>query len=126
MGHWDGILGWGTGNGGLGWGLGMGSWDGDWEWDPGMGSCTGGTQGALGNGAPNKSSSWENPWLLPVLFPLPPRTEIFSGKAVTHEDIKYEQACVLYNLGELPDCCSFGAPWPEPPFPGGVRVSLPH
>ncbi|NWI86845.1 PTN23 phosphatase, partial [Pitta sordida] len=31
----------------------------------------------------------------------PPRTEIFSGKAVTHEDIKYEQACVLYNLGAL-------------------------
>ncbi|NWR25274.1 PTN23 phosphatase, partial [Emberiza fucata] len=30
-----------------------------------------------------------------------PRTEIFSGKAVTHEDIKYEQACVLYNLGAL-------------------------
>ncbi|NWS32268.1 PTN23 phosphatase, partial [Polioptila caerulea] len=29
------------------------------------------------------------------------RTEIFSGKAVTHEDIKYEQACVLYNLGAL-------------------------
>ncbi|NXV09177.1 PTN23 phosphatase, partial [Cettia cetti] len=28
-------------------------------------------------------------------------TEIFSGKAVTHEDIKYEQACVLYNLGAL-------------------------
>ncbi|KAM4704635.1 tyrosine-protein phosphatase non-receptor type 23 [Rhinophrynus dorsalis] len=28
-------------------------------------------------------------------------TEIFSGKSVTHEDIKYEQACVLYNLGAL-------------------------
>ncbi|XP_032542263.1 tyrosine-protein phosphatase non-receptor type 23 [Chiroxiphia lanceolata] len=28
-------------------------------------------------------------------------TEIFSGKVVTHEDIKYEQACVLYNLGAL-------------------------
>lgn len=28
------------------------------------------------------------------------RTEIFSGKTVTHEDIKYEQACILYNLGE--------------------------
>ncbi|XP_040405277.1 LOW QUALITY PROTEIN: tyrosine-protein phosphatase non-receptor type 23 [Cygnus olor] len=28
-------------------------------------------------------------------------TEIFSGKTVTHEDIKYEQACVLYNLGAL-------------------------
>uniref|UniRef100_A0A8C3LZM7 Tyrosine-protein phosphatase non-receptor type 23 n=1 Tax=Chrysolophus pictus TaxID=9089 RepID=A0A8C3LZM7_CHRPC len=27
-------------------------------------------------------------------------TEIFSGKTVTHEDIKYEQACILYNLGE--------------------------
>uniref|UniRef100_A0A8C2TE18 Protein tyrosine phosphatase non-receptor type 23 n=1 Tax=Coturnix japonica TaxID=93934 RepID=A0A8C2TE18_COTJA len=29
------------------------------------------------------------------------RTEIFSGKTVTHEDIKYEQACILYNLGAL-------------------------
>ncbi|XP_073407294.1 tyrosine-protein phosphatase non-receptor type 23 [Dendrobates tinctorius] len=28
-------------------------------------------------------------------------TEIFSGKSVTHADIKYEQACVLYNLGAL-------------------------
>uniref|UniRef100_A0A8C5MWF0 Tyrosine-protein phosphatase non-receptor type 23 n=1 Tax=Leptobrachium leishanense TaxID=445787 RepID=A0A8C5MWF0_9ANUR len=28
-------------------------------------------------------------------------TEIFSGKAVSHDDIKYEQACVLYNLGAL-------------------------
>ncbi|XP_048366481.1 LOW QUALITY PROTEIN: tyrosine-protein phosphatase non-receptor type 23 [Sphaerodactylus townsendi] len=28
-------------------------------------------------------------------------TEIFSGKAVCHEDIKYEQACILYNLGAL-------------------------
>ncbi|KAG8443424.1 hypothetical protein GDO86_012006 [Hymenochirus boettgeri] len=28
-------------------------------------------------------------------------TEIFSGKTVTHDDIKYEQACVLYNLGAL-------------------------
>ncbi|KAM5292685.1 tyrosine-protein phosphatase non-receptor type 23 [Ctenodactylus gundi] len=28
-------------------------------------------------------------------------TEIFSGKPVAHEDIKYEQACVLYNLGAL-------------------------
>ncbi|NXW37777.1 PTN23 phosphatase, partial [Phaetusa simplex] len=28
-------------------------------------------------------------------------TEIFSGKTVTHEDIKYEQACILYNLGAL-------------------------
>uniref|UniRef100_A0A672MMX2 Protein tyrosine phosphatase, non-receptor type 23, a n=1 Tax=Sinocyclocheilus grahami TaxID=75366 RepID=A0A672MMX2_SINGR len=28
-------------------------------------------------------------------------TEIFSGKTVTHEDICYEQACILYNLGEL-------------------------
>ncbi|KAM4688535.1 tyrosine-protein phosphatase non-receptor type 23 [Discoglossus pictus] len=28
-------------------------------------------------------------------------TEIFSGKTVTHKDIKYEQACVLYNLGAL-------------------------
>ncbi|XP_036189636.1 tyrosine-protein phosphatase non-receptor type 23 isoform X2 [Myotis myotis] len=28
-------------------------------------------------------------------------TEIFSGKSVAHEDIHYEQACVLYNLGAL-------------------------
>ncbi|XP_058233386.1 tyrosine-protein phosphatase non-receptor type 23b isoform X2 [Hemibagrus wyckioides] len=27
--------------------------------------------------------------------------DIFSGKQVTHEDISYEQACVLYNLGAL-------------------------
>ncbi|KAI3360391.1 hypothetical protein L3Q82_002302 [Scortum barcoo] len=29
------------------------------------------------------------------------RTEIFSGKTVTHDDICYEQACILYNLGSL-------------------------
>ncbi|XP_041100958.1 tyrosine-protein phosphatase non-receptor type 23-like isoform X2 [Polyodon spathula] len=28
-------------------------------------------------------------------------TEIFSGKTVTHDDISYEQACILYNLGVL-------------------------
>ncbi|KAL7829883.1 hypothetical protein AOLI_G00307680 [Acnodon oligacanthus] len=28
-------------------------------------------------------------------------TDIFSGRDVTHEDINYEQACVLYNLGAL-------------------------
>ncbi|XP_043073303.1 tyrosine-protein phosphatase non-receptor type 23b [Puntigrus tetrazona] len=28
-------------------------------------------------------------------------TDGFSGKNVTHEDINYEQACVLYNLGAL-------------------------
>nr|XP_006635747.1 PREDICTED: tyrosine-protein phosphatase non-receptor type 23 [Lepisosteus oculatus] len=28
-------------------------------------------------------------------------TEIFSGKTVTHDDISYEQACILYNLGAL-------------------------
>ncbi|XP_077382621.1 tyrosine-protein phosphatase non-receptor type 23 isoform X2 [Festucalex cinctus] len=28
-------------------------------------------------------------------------TEIFSGKTVVHEDICYEQACILYNLGAL-------------------------
>ncbi|XP_049331506.1 tyrosine-protein phosphatase non-receptor type 23b [Astyanax mexicanus] len=28
-------------------------------------------------------------------------TDIFSGKQITHEDISYEQACVLYNLGAL-------------------------
>lgn len=43
------------------------------------------------------------------------RTEIFSGKAVTHEDIKYEQACILYNLGE-----DFFY------HPGGKHVSMLH
>ncbi|XP_054637809.1 tyrosine-protein phosphatase non-receptor type 23 [Dunckerocampus dactyliophorus] len=28
-------------------------------------------------------------------------TEIFSGRTVTHDDISYEQACILYNLGAL-------------------------
>ncbi|KAL2079848.1 hypothetical protein ACEWY4_023641 [Coilia grayii] len=28
-------------------------------------------------------------------------TDSFCGKAVTHNDIRYEQACVLYNLGAL-------------------------
>lgn len=28
-------------------------------------------------------------------------TDIFSGKNITHDDINYEQACVLYNLGAL-------------------------
>ncbi|XP_052002622.1 tyrosine-protein phosphatase non-receptor type 23-like isoform X1 [Xyrauchen texanus] len=28
-------------------------------------------------------------------------TEIFSGKTMTHDDICYEQACILYNLGAL-------------------------
>ncbi|XP_077453979.1 tyrosine-protein phosphatase non-receptor type 23 isoform X2 [Stigmatopora argus] len=28
-------------------------------------------------------------------------TEIFSGKTVVHDDISYEQACILYNLGAL-------------------------
>ncbi|XP_053324029.1 tyrosine-protein phosphatase non-receptor type 23 [Spea bombifrons] len=28
-------------------------------------------------------------------------TEIFSGKSITHDDIQYEQSCVLYNLGAL-------------------------
>ncbi|XP_039534811.1 tyrosine-protein phosphatase non-receptor type 23b isoform X2 [Pimephales promelas] len=28
-------------------------------------------------------------------------TDIFSGRNVTHDDINYEQACVLYNLGAL-------------------------
>lgn len=39
------------------------------------------------------------------------RTEIFSGKSVAHEDIKYEQACILYNLGELHG----HSPWSHPP-----------
>lgn len=26
---------------------------------------------------------------------------MFSGRNITHDDINYEQACVLYNLGEL-------------------------
>ncbi|XP_051527115.1 tyrosine-protein phosphatase non-receptor type 23-like [Myxocyprinus asiaticus] len=28
-------------------------------------------------------------------------TDLFSGRNVTHDDINYEQACVLYNLGAL-------------------------
>ncbi|XP_066531139.1 tyrosine-protein phosphatase non-receptor type 23b [Hoplias malabaricus] len=28
-------------------------------------------------------------------------TDIFSGKDITHEDVNYEQACVLYNLAAL-------------------------
>uniref|UniRef100_A0A673KJQ2 Tyrosine-protein phosphatase non-receptor type 23-like n=1 Tax=Sinocyclocheilus rhinocerous TaxID=307959 RepID=A0A673KJQ2_9TELE len=28
-------------------------------------------------------------------------TDAFSGRNITHEDINYEQACVLYNLGAL-------------------------
>lgn len=32
------------------------------------------------------------------------RTEIFSGKTVTHDDISYEQACILYNLGQSSFC----------------------
>ncbi|XP_057211388.1 tyrosine-protein phosphatase non-receptor type 23b [Triplophysa rosa] len=28
-------------------------------------------------------------------------TDVFSGRNVTHNDINYEQACVLYNLGAL-------------------------
>lgn len=39
--------------------------------------------------------------LTPKLFLYVHRTEIFSGKTVTHDDISYEQACILYNLGEL-------------------------
>ncbi|TSK20078.1 Tyrosine-protein phosphatase non-receptor type 23 [Bagarius yarrelli] len=31
-------------------------------------------------------------------------TEIFSGKTVTHDDISYEQACILYNLGDEGEC----------------------
>ncbi|XP_027697949.1 tyrosine-protein phosphatase non-receptor type 23 [Vombatus ursinus] len=38
----------------------------------------------------------ENEAAVPITW-----TEIFSGKSVTHEDIKYEQACILYNLGAL-------------------------
>lgn len=41
------------------------------------------------------------------------RTEIFSGKSVAHEDIKYEQACILYNLGEQPEPLSVALP-PSP------------
>ncbi|NWY70785.1 PTN23 phosphatase, partial [Erithacus rubecula] len=87
----------------------------------GMGSCTGQSWGPLGKGLP----------IIPPPGGIPPspRTEIFSGKAVTHEDIKYEQACVLYNLGELWDSCSFGAPWggpcpADPPVPTGALHSM--
>lgn len=46
-----------------------------------------------------------------------PRTEIFSGKSVAHEDIKYEQACILYNLGELP------RPFPGAPLLPALPIS---
>uniref|UniRef100_A0A8C5P4X5 Tyrosine-protein phosphatase non-receptor type 23 n=1 Tax=Jaculus jaculus TaxID=51337 RepID=A0A8C5P4X5_JACJA len=46
-------------------------------------------------------------------------TEIFSGKSVAHEDIKYEQACILYNLGEL-DTSQGPAPY------HGMKVSCTH
>lgn len=39
------------------------------------------------------------------------RTEIFSGKTVTHDDISYEQACILYNLGQSA-CCSLAPRFP--------------
>lgn len=58
------------------------------------------------------------------------RTEIFSGKSVAHEDIQYEQACILYNLGERPPPAAgagqwadagkspvFGPPLPATPLP---------
>lgn len=48
------------------------------------------------------------------------RTEIFSGKSVAHEDIKYEQACILYNLGKLLDP-SMG-PTPSPASPGSQLI----
>lgn len=58
--------------------------------------------------APNQPSYFPLVYclLLILVFPLHfssliYRTEIFSGKTVTHEDICYEQACILYNLGEL-------------------------
>ncbi|KAJ4922379.1 hypothetical protein JOQ06_014216, partial [Pogonophryne albipinna] len=41
-------------------------------------------------------------------------TEIFSGKTVTHDDISYEQACILYNLGALHSML------------GGMKVSCTH
>lgn len=74
-------------------------------------------------GGPRKDQEGEQGVSSPLLSPC--RTEIFSGKTVTHEDIKYEQACILYNLGEgqkrgcapgegikysvLGVCCQFGA-----------------
>lgn len=49
------------------------------------------------------------------------RTEIFSGKSVAHEDIKYEQACILYNLGEF----LTPSPWlcPLSPASPGAQLS---
>lgn len=40
---------------------------------------------------------------------------------MAHEDIKYEQACILYNLGELPEpfpAAPAPAPAPQPCQPG--------
>lgn len=49
------------------------------------------------------------------------RTEIFSGKSVAHEDIKYEQACILYNLGKLLDPSMGPASSPVIPGPQLIR-----
>ena len=35
---------------------------------------------------------------------------------MAHEDIKYEQACILYNLGELPNPFPMALP-PSPAHP---------
>ncbi|KAI4891923.1 hypothetical protein NFI96_021899, partial [Prochilodus magdalenae] len=51
-------------------------------------------------------------------------TEIFSGKTVTHDDISYEQACILYNLGELLDSSITAEHWQL--CVDGMKVSCTH
>lgn len=41
---------------------------------------------------------------------------------MAHEDIKYEQACILYNLGELPDPFHLALP-PNLSSAGGPKGS---
>lgn len=41
---------------------------------------------------------------------------------MAHEDIKYEQACILYNLGELPNPFPLALP-PSPANPGSQQVT---
>lgn len=41
---------------------------------------------------------------------------------MAHEDIKYEQACILYNLGKL--CDPFMDPPPSPASPGSQFIRL--
>lgn len=78
-----------------------------------MGSCLG-----LFSPAPFPPTlHWEGARFTSCPLTTVPRTEIFSGKSVAHEDIKYEQACILYNLGELP------RPFPGAPLLPALPIS---